>query len=563
MKVWVKGEGEVTLGQADFIASGGEGTVYGKGNTAYKVYADPTRAVPADKLRELSGIRPANIIKPEKMLVDKAGKPLGYTMRFVQDAMPLCQLFPRVFRERNGIDAVRIGALVEQLRNGVQAVHDAGVLIVDLNEMNFLVRKDFRDLYFIDVDSYQTPHYPATALMLSVRDWQVQNNDWTQFSDWYSFAIVAFTLFTGIHPYKGKHPSLKGFEERMKASVSVFNADVQVPKAAYPIDVIPSAYRDWMYAVLEGGERSAPPGTVGRVTFTPHVKVLTGTNVTISELREMVEAIIGHVEHDGREVIWTKDAVWVDNQCMFGAVGGVRGVGFTPRSNLPVLAGVSMTTGRLKLLDLAHKTSIPLDMRADDAMAYGGTVYIRAKNKILRLVLTDLGPKIVASVQLASSCLEHATQMFEGVVLQSLLGRAYATVFPEAGKSYQCSFPDLDSYRIVDAKFDGHVLVVVGFQSKTGTYDRFVFRLSSDFTSYDVRKVEDIQPAGLNFVTLPSGICVAIDEEERLEVFSSRKGSVGMKKVDDPAVRSDMRLGKKGGQVVFPQNNKLFGMSLR
>ena len=563
MRVWIHGEGSVNLGQGDFVAAGGEGSVYARGDTAYKVYADPKRAIPEDKLRELAGIRHPGIIKPTKLLVDKAGTPVGYTMPFVRDTLPLCQLFPRVYKEAHGLTPDKVGLLVSKLRDGVQSVHDAGALIVDLNEMNFLVDRSYSEVYFIDVDSYQTAHYPATALMASVRDWKVSNNDWTPMSDWFSFAVVAFTLFTGLHPYKGKHPSLKGFEARMKADVSVFNSAVRVPKAAYPIEVIPADYRDWMFRVLEQGERSAPPGVMGRVRFTPIVKVLNGINVLLSEVQDYRAALLGFSAHRGRSVAWTTSGVWMDNRRVHGPVAGVRGVAFTPRTGNPVLAGVA--EGKLSLFDVVRKAAVSIDIRADDVMSYAGDVYFRMKSKILRLRILEMGGKIIASTQVAGTCMEHATQMFPGAVIQNLLGRTFVSLFPEAGQTFQAGIPELDNYRIVDAKFDGGVLMVIGMSlsgKDKGQYNRLVFRFAEHFDSHDVRVVEDIQPAGLNFVCLPTGVCVCIDEEERLEVFSKRKDSPALKQISDPALRSDMRLTQKDGQVVFPQGAKLLSMRM-
>jgi len=41
MKVFVKGVGEEQLDKRHYVSAGGEGTVYVKGNTAYKLYMKP------------------------------------------------------------------------------------------------------------------------------------------------------------------------------------------------------------------------------------------------------------------------------------------------------------------------------------------------------------------------------------------------------------------------------------------------------------------------------------------------------------------------------------------
>ena len=98
MRLVVEGGGEVTLGQQDFVARGGEGTVYARAGTAYKVWDDPARVVPAAKLRELAAIRDPRVIRPERRLLDPRGAPVGITMRHVSGGWVLGQLLTRAFR---------------------------------------------------------------------------------------------------------------------------------------------------------------------------------------------------------------------------------------------------------------------------------------------------------------------------------------------------------------------------------------------------------------------------------------------------------------------------------
>src|SRR5947199_212129 len=78
-------------------------------------------------------------------------------------------------------------------------------------------------------------------------------------TDWFSFAIISFQMFIGIHPYRGLHPSLPDLDARMSANVSVLNPRVSIPKLCYPFSVIPQAYRDWYRAIFEDGKRVPPP----------------------------------------------------------------------------------------------------------------------------------------------------------------------------------------------------------------------------------------------------------------------------------------------------------------
>ena len=263
-RYFVQGGGEVRLGKSDFKAQGGEGAIYVKGPNAYKIYTDPQRAIPPAKILELSALTLPNIIRPLGVLLDTKSRPVGYSMRAVGRSYALCQLFPKAFRQRHNLTPESAFRLVRRLQEGVSHVHARGVLIVDLNELNFLVAEDFSEVYFIDVDSYQTPSYPAAALMESVRDRHALK--FTSGSDWFSFAVVSFQLFVGIHPYKGNYPPLQGLPDkekkldaRMRANVSVLRPEVSVPASCLPFSVIPPAYLDWYRAVFEDGRRLPPP----------------------------------------------------------------------------------------------------------------------------------------------------------------------------------------------------------------------------------------------------------------------------------------------------------------
>lgn len=135
------------------------------------------------------------------------------------------------------------------------------------------------------------------------------------------------------------------------------------------------------------------------------------------------------------------------------------------------------------------------------------------------------------------------------------------SVFPTQGASLQFRVPELDRAKIVDAKYDGGVLMVLA--ARKGTYDRYIFRVN-DESEYDVRVVQDVTPSGLNFVTLEGpSICVCLTEESKLELFSAKKGSTNVRVVDDRALHGGMRLYKSGGKVVFTTGTKLYSLSLR
>src|SRR5438874_2436139 len=168
MEVYLTGGASVRLGPSEFVAQGGQASVYAVGERAYKIYGDPSQSIPPARIAELAALTRGSFIRPEEPLFDGTGQPVGYAMRRVRDAHALGQ------------------------------------------------------------------------------------------------------LFTGFHPYRGKHPTLQDMDARMRHNVSVLNAEVRVPAACTPISAIPPNYLEWYRAVLEHGERSSPPdGPRAPITVVP------------------------------------------------------------------------------------------------------------------------------------------------------------------------------------------------------------------------------------------------------------------------------------------------------
>ena len=578
MKVWVKGSGtSVTLGQRDYVASGGQGNIYARGGTTYKVYHDAKDMIPMGKVTELSALTDPKIIRPQQILVDKGGKPVGYTTNFIKDAYVLCQLFPKAFRNREGVTHDMTQALVRKMQEGIQHIHKHGILVVDMNEMNFLVDHGFNNVYFIDVDSYQTKGYKAPAIMESIRDWQVQNHAWTPMSDWYSFAVLTFQMFIGLHPFRGRYQgkedkfksklpgdapddSFAITRRRMQGNISVLHQDVGYPQGpTYPMSVVPAAYMAWYKAVFEQGIRCAPPADFSAaIIIMPVIKTVSGTaSLDILQIGNF-DGTVAHTWSTGMNLVVASDkGVWVDNNRAPTPGTSILGCGFSPHGDKPVLAETG--PDGLVLTNLASREQVPFALQSQETVSHDGRLYVRAEDKVYELVLTDAGNKVIASTRPVVNVLPHASRLYQGVVVQNMLGSVFVSLLTGPGEAQQVRVKELDEYKVLDAKFDGGVLMVVG--AKVGKYDRMVFRFDGD--QYDMRTVDNITPTGLNFVTLDTGVCVCLNEEEKLELCSSRRGSQSLKYVEDTALKGDMLLGKQGGSVIFSQGGKVYTMKMK
>jgi hypothetical protein len=561
-KYFVQGRGEVRLGKSDFKAQGGEGSIYLKGSNAYKIYTDPARALAPAKMLELSALTLPNIVRPLEVVLDAKNRPVGYSMRSVGRSYALCQLFPKAFRQRNNLTPELSLGLVRQLQAGVSHVHAKAILIVDLNEMNFLVAEDFTEVFFIDVDSYQTPSFPATALMESVRDRHAQRL--TTESDWFSFAVVSFQMFVGIHPYKGNYPPLQGLPDkekkldaRMRANVSVLRPEVSVPASCLPFSVIPPAYLDWYRAVFEEGKRLPPPDQLQPVfTLTTHgaSHTIGSSHFEIAESREFDAEII---RHDGLITI-TQKSIYFQGGHFPKPQADVQ-VATTPRLGHVVTAYMNGSAPCFR--DLTDARDLNLGIEGEEIMQCNGQFYLKQRENIFAVEFIELASGILLGIKSVANVMIKSTRMFEGLAIQNLLGTYYVSIFPAPGVCHQVCLSELDGYQILDARLSRNVLLVVG--AKGGRYDKLVFRFADNFADHDSRVVPDVSSTDINFTVLDSGVVLHLTDEGALEVFSRRKDSTDIKTIHDPSIGDDARLFHTGGQALIARGSKLYKFTMR
>lgn len=531
MRVEVEGGAQVDLDQQSFVAAGGQGSVFVKGDTAFKVFADESQALPRGKIYELSSLSAPPFCKPEKPLL-RGGAVVGYTSRFVRDSYVLCQLIPRAFREREGLSQQQSMQLVELMRAGFCEAHAGGILLIDPNEMNFLVSKDFSRLWFIDTDSYQTKSYPAVAIMDSVRDRKMSGpRAFSEGSDWFSFAVTSFQLLVGIHPFKGRHPTLKGFDERMSASVSVFNKDVSLPAAAYPLSTIPREWRSWYEAVFERDERSPPPGGASRVSAAAHTFSAAAVQL---ELLASYESIL-YVDSG---LVYSKDSVWREKRLVC--------------SRRAALVGESSLWLEGGYLYAEREGKTRQWIQAERLAVFEGRAYVKLDNYVYEVheVLEQLTLASVAYVT------QNSSTLFRGGVYQDALGSVVVSVFDAPGRAVQLRLRELDGKRFVAARFEqgggGRVLVVAVFD---GEYKRYCFKLREDFSYESSWELGE----GINFVVLDSGVMVSLDDE--LKLCSSKPASSQSRTVSAAGLEG-ARLFKSGAQLLAAKGAELFKLSM-
>lgn len=561
-RYFVQGKGEIKLGQSDFKAQGGEGSIYVKRSTAYKIYSDPSRVIQPAKIAELSVLTQSNIVRPLEIVLNGKNQPVGYSMRHIDKAYALCQLFPKAFRQRNNLTPELSLRLVRRLQTGVDHVHGKGILIVDLNELNFLAATDFGEIFFIDVDSYQTPSFAATSLMESVRDRHSKN--FSTASDWFSFAIVSFQMFVGVHPFKGSYPPLQHLSDtqrkldaRMIGNISVLHKGVSVPMSCLPFSFIPPVYLDWYRAVFEEGKRTPPPNDLRSVIpIQPEIRVspIKGSSFVITEAREYDSPII---LHDGLVTI-TQQSIYFEGKNFQKPSADVKVV-VTPRQRHLIAAYVD--TSGVKFRDLTTGKQIESTVKGEQVTTVEGRLFIKQAESLFQIDFIELKEKILIGVRQVANVMLRSTQVFTGLAVQNLLGASYASILRSSGKCYQVRLPELDGHMIIDATLERNVLIVV--IARGGNYDKLIFRFSADFSAYDVRLLADVMTTSIEFTVLDTGVVLHLTEENQLEIFSTSRSATSIRTIGDPALQGDVRLFHTGKQALLARENKLYRVGLR
>jgi hypothetical protein len=541
----------VALSDDEFLCKGGEGKIYLKNGVAYKIYHDPSQMIPQAKIKELSEIDDPAIVKPLDLIF--SGKQIvGFTMRALRgDTYPLVKLFTNTFRDNNGITNDHTTELVENIKNKTHYIHSKNCLIVDGNELNYMVGKDFVTPYFIDVNCWQTKSFPATAIMTSIKDQKTKG--FSILTDWFSFGIVSFQLFIGIHPFKGTIDGYKkrDFAKRIIDCVSVLNPKVRIPSAARDFALIPSSYMDWYFKMFEKGERIAPPalpGAVGVVQVTVHL-IQSTDNFEIREIRDFKEEILFHTVLFGNSITKSKDKIYVN-----------KGY-YKVSPNVEVLYTVE--NDKIEFHSTSSSISItPVNLKCTDFMIASNTLYLKNRGKLIEMDFRLFGNTLVPSSKKLWRIEKTSSQMFANVITQSILGDAFLVIpNPVKGHCYTIKIPKLDEYKIIDAKYENKVCVVIGH--KDGKYDKLIFKFDDDHKKHTCRIVKDIDYMPINFVTLDNGVCIMINDDDSVEIFLNRIDKDDVKRIEDPDVDSTMRLFKDGINALFAKGSKLYSIKMK
>ncbi len=451
MRVYL-GTETVELDPGAILGTGGEADVYRiSAGRALKLFKRPdhpdNRGDPAaeaaararldlhqTKLRGFPAGLPERVVAPLELAMSKRGgkQIVGYSMRCIDGADLLYRFSePRV--RRAGLSTERIIGALRDLWTTVSALHDAGVVIGDFNDLNVLV--DGQRCYLIDADSYQFGSYPCTVFNERFVDplvcdpsasGLVMTRPHSADSDWYAFAIILMRSLLCVGPYGGVYRPADRSKRVSRGArplhrITVFNRDVVYPKPAIHYRVLPDALLHYLTQAFEQDERGAiPRALLDTLRFTrcsacgaeharavcpvctkrgtlPKPKLCVRGQVTAEVVFETRGRILDAAAGDRtvRWVEWREGALWREDGARLGEVAGTSRTRVV-RHGDGALVGDG---GRVRLLGVGGRESVlAADLVAGDTI-FGANArhhYLSAGGSLVR---SDLyGDKTLGAV---------------------------------------------------------------------------------------------------------------------------------------------------------------------
>lgn len=568
-QVVLEGKGPLTLRQNDYLATGGEGTVYKVSGMAIKLYTDPDKMVRdgiSEKIKKLSAFVHPYISIPQGLVLS-ANKPIGFYMPYAEGE-PLSRVFTNDFRTREGFgdrDAIK---LVDRMRDVVRFAHDHGAILVDPNEFNWLAYlkgNDKPEPRIIDVDSWVLGKMsPTVAIMPSIRDWHT--NGFNQSSDWFSWGVVTFQVYVGIHPYKG---TLDGFardnlEARMKAKASVFSNGVRLNRAVRDLNCIPSSLRDWYEETFQTGKRTIPPSSfdtrVAKAAITRVVKVITSSGLLVfDKIYSKTGDEVIHVWPCGVVLLKSGELVELRSKRIIGKLNSTNGEIVKVDGGWLIADWVN---GQV-IYTYVNESSLQSELLALAIKSYH---ILKSENRLF--IVTDGGlteiffkfmGKAIIAVGQTWGAMVNSTKWFDGVGIQDAMGAMYAIV-PFSDKSCtQVRVRELDGLKTVSAKAGNRYIVVIA-ADKNGEYYKVELIMNRDYVGYQVLKTAVDSP-DLNIALLPKGVGATIVDDGELVIFVPTSGLVN--KVSDKYITTDIALANWDDRVLYIRKGEVWSVRLK
>lgn len=516
----------IDLSDKHHIATGGEGSVYIKDGLAYKVYTDPTLALKNgmdQKWQLLHQVQHPSLITPLDMLVDKKHQFAGLVFPAVSGSA-LCEAFSTAWWTRNGFDIKQCQQSIKNMQETVGIVHQHQALIVDGNEMNWLLNGT--QPYLLDTDSWQIGPFKPTAIMPSIQDHHTKG--FSEASDWYAWAIVTFQLWTGIHPFKGNHPVYgRAWQDRMQHCASLFDKDVKLPNAVRDMSNIPPALLAWYKDMFSTKNRSAPPWVYDAVNSTVK-KVLSNVktlklSIAHKATGKLKGVIYGFALYEQVDNILLRDIAFGTTALLSKSQGYAllsRAAGIL-RTETGLVLCSTLPTKQLHLENLTTRETGVIDLHCDQVwQAHNKLFTYRADGEALQEVKVFSGNQHLFGNVNNWPLLVQSSKFFKNLIVQQLYNKTSLVLVEDAGMQTVPAWC-LDEYHVLDGQFvDKHNIWVVAKHRISEEYQ--ILHLTMDNLHVNITETFNVNTPDLNMgVTLNKVGILQI--EDNLCIFAGNK----------------------------------------
>lgn len=571
IQVVLEGKGLVTLRDSNYVATGGEGTIYRISDSVVKIYHKPDiakqRGMP-DKIRLLAQLKHPYVSSPAGLVTKPNGDLAGHYLPYV-DGHPLARVFTNDFWLKERFNNKHASTLVDRMREVFSFAHQYKAILVDANELNWFTLFSGKDPEprVIDVDSWAIGRWPATVIMPSIRDWHTKNFD--EKTDWFAWGIVTFQVYTGLHPYKG---TLDGFdrgdlEGRMKANASVFSKGVRMNRAVRDFSTIPLPLLNWYEATFQNGERVNPPSpfdtgvTAPKAARTMRV-VTTGRSQALmfEKLFEAVGDPVIRAFHCGVALLSSGKLIDLATKRQIGGIQSqscevvkVQGGWLIGEIQKRETTFRYIQEGSLKSENLSLK------LNSYGLVSFENRLFVVMEAGLTEVSFSFLGKPLASASNKPLGAMLNSTKWFQGVGVMDAMGAKYLITPFGANSGTQTRVRELDELKVVTAKAGNRFVSLVGLDKK-GNYRKIEITFDRDYKSHKVWTGDTDGPE-LNLAILPKGVCATIVKDGELDIFVPFNGQVT--RVDDSQIGTDMFLSNWEDRVLYIQNGAIWSLSMK
>lgn len=215
------------------------------------------------------------IFANQLIFAEKDGKRIlkGFVQNKVQDCVSMMSFLNNNICEELGYD--NIPSMLQLLISYGEAIHylhesetvkkivPEGLVLGDISGRNILFSTTEKKIAIIDTDSFGTNEYPCTLYTESYTDPVLypKYGHNTFESDWYSYAVLCFSMLTKIHPFEGvyrKDPSMKVWDRKLKriSIIGKYKDDITISRdALVDWNWMPKELLQAFVDIFEKGER--------------------------------------------------------------------------------------------------------------------------------------------------------------------------------------------------------------------------------------------------------------------------------------------------------------------